>query len=85
MDQREVRMFIIRALARADGYPLPLTTVQDSVRLAFPHLKDWRAAADQALGTLESLGYVLRGTAEITDDTILALSDRGRLQAQRLA
>lgn len=79
-----IRVFVVRAIDRCNGQPIPQETLADAVRLAFPHL---RAPADllgTALRDLETSGHLAQGTQDLTGDTLWALTDRGRITAAQL-
>ncbi len=83
MKSREIKTFIIAALGRADGQPLPMGTLASSVRLAFPHLKPANAEVEAWARELEAEGYL----AGLNDDLlglVWSLTPKGQLRAQQL-
>lgn len=74
----QVRMFVLRALDRCNGQPMPDSTLADTVSLAFPHLgpmEDWTHQAIQDLATQGRIAAIVR---EVDEMTLWVLTDKGQ-------
>ncbi len=76
-----VRIFVIRAIDRCNGQPIPESTLEDAVRMAFPHNPKAATSLGAELASLAAAGYVSSGTQDLTGDTLWTLTDKGRLHA----
>lgn len=76
-----IRVFVLRAIDRCNGQPIPGNAVLDAVRIGFPHVREAPELAGEALEELERRGYAMQGEQDLTGETLWALTDKGRLQA----
>lgn len=73
-----VRVFVLRALDRCNGQPLPGDTLWDLVALAFPQLTQPSQYADAATQHLLSHGYLAWIVRDLDAATLWVLTDKGR-------
>jgi len=73
----QVRMFILRALDRCNGQPMPDSTLADTVSLAFPHLGPMESATQSAAQELVAQGRIAAIQREIDGTTLWVITDKG--------
>lgn len=76
-----IRVFVLRAIDRCNGQPIPESAVLDAARIGFPHVRDAADRACEALDELEQRGLAMQGEQDLTGETLWALTDKGRMQA----
>lgn len=77
-----IQVFVVRAIDRCNGQPIPEETLRDAVRMAFPHVPEGGELLRSSLAALAAGGYVASGTQDLTGDTLWTLTDKGRLHAE---
>ena len=78
-DLGQVRVFLLRALDRCNGQPMPGTTLVDTVVLAFPHLRGGAATyAEASVADLATRGMIGSIEREIDGTRLWVLTEKGR-------
>jgi hypothetical protein len=80
----DIRIFILRALRRMNGQPMPETTLVASVQTAFPHQTPSMCECQSHLSDLESEGYLSASTEELTQSRVWVLTTKGTARAVQL-
>lgn len=78
------RIFVLRALKRMAGMPMPETTLVASVQSAFPGQTPSHDEVRSLLGDLEADGYVSAITDELTQSRVWTLTTKGAARAVQL-
>jgi hypothetical protein len=80
----QIRPFILRALRRMSGIPMPQDTLTASIQMAFPAQTPSRAECMSTLSDMESEGFIIAITDDLTQSRQWSLTSKGAARAAQL-
>ena len=83
MKRPEIAVFVIQAVQRCSGTPLPDTTLRAAMRLGFPHLRLTEEEIGTVIRDVEVQGWITGGHDELLG-LQWAITPRGELRAGQL-
>lgn len=80
----DLKAFILRAISNAGGFPLPESTLRDSVKLAFRHCPPTAGDLGRLIQRLDSEGYISGTQDTFARQTVWTITTKGTIQLNQL-
>ena len=83
MIDREIKIFLLKALLAANGSPMPDDSLRSAVRAAFPHVALTTADISEQIKRAEAENFIA-GTNDEVFGVMWTLTPKGKIRAQLL-